>query len=217
LRRDLAQPLGVPGLPISTRAFPGAPGMGGSTTAAQALDLRYDTRPNGDYSETGVFAQALAGVVEGLSGSPAYLQGRAEVRALWREAGPLGGSARGFWSGVSSAQAPFYLQSSVGGSFYLRGFTEDRFIDQAAWTVEVEQRVRLFQTRIYGVLADWRIDPFVAVGQVYGGAEHDPFSHPQVTGGVGFRAFVHPNVLGRVDVASGGEGIKVYVELGYPY
>jgi hypothetical protein len=34
---------------------------------------------------------------------------------------------------------------------------------------------------------------------------------------VGFRAFVHPNVLGRVDVASGGEGIKVYVELGYPY
>ncbi|HEY6909233.1 MAG TPA: hypothetical protein VI356_07685, partial [Myxococcales bacterium] len=85
LRRDLAQPLGVPGLPISTRAFPGAPGMDGSTTAGQALDIRYDTRPHGDYSDTGVFAQALAGVVEGLSHSPAYVQGRAEVRALWRE------------------------------------------------------------------------------------------------------------------------------------
>lgn len=217
LRRDLAQPLGVPGLPISTRAFAGAPGMDGSSAAGQSLDIRYDTRPRGDYSDTGVFAQALAGVVEGLSHSPAYVQGRAEVRALWREPGPLSGSARGFWSGVSSARAPFYLQSSLGGSFYLRGFTEDRYIDQAAWTVELEQRVRLFQTRIYGVLADWRVDPFVAVGQVYGGAEHDPFSHPQITGGVGFRAFVHPNVLGRVDVASGGEGIKVYVELGYPY
>ncbi len=217
LRRDLAQPLGVPGLPISTRAFPGTPGMEGSTTAEQALDIRYDTRPHGDYSETGVFAQALVGVVEGLSHSPAYLHGRVEARALWREPGPLGGSARAFWSGVSSPRAPFYLQSSVGGSFYLRGFTEDRFIDQAAWTVEIEQRVRLLQTRIYGVLADWRIDPFVAVGQVYGGAERNPFSHPQITGGLGFRAFVHPNVLGRVDVASGGEGIKVYVELGYPY
>ncbi|MGE5048646.1 MAG: hypothetical protein ACM3PC_08775, partial [Deltaproteobacteria bacterium] len=182
LRRDLAQPLGVPGLPISTRAFPGTPGMEGSTTAGQALDIRYDTRPHGDYSDTGVFAQALAGVVEGLSHSPTYVHGRAEVRALWQEAGPLSGSARGFWSGVSSARAPFYLQSSVGGSFYLRGFTEDRFIDQAAWTVEIEQRVRLFETRIYGVVADWRIDPFVAVGQVYGGAEHDPFSHPQITG-----------------------------------
>ena len=216
VRRDLAQPLGVPGLPISTRAFAGTPGMDGSSTAGQALDLRYDTRPQGDYSDTGVFAQALAGVVEGLSNSPAYAQGRAEVRALWRESGWLGGSARAFWSGVSSPRAPFYLQSSVGGSFYLRGFTEDRFIDQAAWTVEFEQRVRIFETRIYGVVADWRVDPFVAVGQVYGGGR-DPFSHPQVSGGVGFRALVRPNVLGRVDVASGGEGIKVYVELGYPY
>ncbi len=217
LRRDLAQPLGVPGLPISTRAFAGTPGMDGSSTAAVGLDVRYDTRPHGDYSETGVFAQALAGMVEGLSNSPAYLQGRAEVRALWREGARLGGSARAFWSGVSSPQAPFYLQSSLGGSFYLRGFTEDRFIDQAAWTVEFEQRVQLLQTRIYGVVADWRVDPFVAVGQVYGHDQRDPFSHPRISGGLGFRAFVHPNVLGRVDVAYGGEGIKVYVELGYPY
>ena len=140
----------------------------------------------------------------------------------WRRA--RSGASRDRWEGPrapSGAGSPRRARRSIcrarwGAPSYLRGFTEDRFIDQAAWTVEIEQRVRLLQTRIYGVLADWRIDPFVAVGQVYGGAERNPFSHPQITGGLGFRAFVHPNVLGRVDVASGGEGIKVYVESGLP-
>jgi hypothetical protein len=34
---------------------------------------------------------------------------------------------------------------------------------------------------------------------------------------MGFRAWVRPNVVGRIDVANGGEGWKVYVEIGYPY
>jgi hemolysin activation/secretion protein len=120
------------------------------------------------------------------------------------------------FTGVSSGRAPFYAQSTLGGAFILRGFTEDRFVDRQAWTLEVEQRIRLFQTHIFGVVADWRVDPFVAAGQVFG-AFDAALSHPQLAAGVGFRAFVHPNVLGRVDVANGGEGFKFYVELGYPY
>ena len=191
---------------------------GGVSTAEQGLDIRYDTRPHGDYSETGVFAQALVGMAEGLRIR------RHTCTGGWRRA--RSGASRDRWEGPrapSGAESPRRVRRSIcrarwgARCCYLRGFTEDRFIDQAAWTVEIEQRVRILQTRIYGVLADWRIDPFVAVGQVYGGAERNPFSHPQITGSLGFRAFVHPNVLGRVDVASGGEGIKVYVELGYPY
>jgi hemolysin activation/secretion protein len=132
------------------------------------------------------------------------------------EASFLTGAARFDWSYVSTPAAPFYDQSTLGGAFLLRGFTLDRFIDQNSWTAEVEQRIRLLTMHIFGVNADFRMDPFVGVGQVYGGARH-PFSNPRFTAGVGFRAWVHPNVLGRVDVAAGGEGIKVYVELGYPY
>ncbi|HZX93010.1 MAG TPA: BamA/TamA family outer membrane protein [Myxococcales bacterium] len=216
IRRDLVQPLGVPGLPLSTEAFPGTPGMEGSTTAGQSIDARYDTRAHGEYSDRGVYAQVLAGVVEGISNSPAYVQGHVDVRALWPELTRVGGAARAFWSAVSSGNAPFYDQSTLGGSFFMRGFTEDRFIDRAAWTVELEQRVRVLQTHIYGVVADWRMDVFVGAGQVYGSGQ-GVLSNPKFTGGVGFRAFVHPNVVGRVDVATGGEGVKVYVELGYPY
>ena len=213
---DAVQDMGVPGLPLSRRVFPNAPGMGGSTIMGQAIDLRFDTRPNFENSERGLFANAAAGVVEGLSGSPSYLRGSVRVRALHPELGFIAGAARFDWTGISTPRAPFYDQSTLGGAFLLRGFTEDRFIDQNAWTFEAEQRIRLFQTHIYGVTADWRIDPFIAVGQVYRAIDQ-AFSRPRVAGGVGLRAWVRPNVVGRIDIANGGEGWKVYVEIGYPY
>ncbi len=128
----------------------------------------------------------------------------------------IAGAARFDWTAISTPRAPFYDQSTLGCAFLLRGFTEDRFIDQNAWTFEAEQRIRLFQTHIYGVTADWRIDPFIAVGQVYRAIDQ-AFSRPRVAGGVGLRAWVRPNVVGRIDIANGGEGWKVYVEIGYPY
>jgi hypothetical protein len=214
--RDLVQDLGVPGLPLSRREFPAVPGMRGSTLLGQTIDVRFDTRDHGDTSERGFFAELAAGAVEGLAGSPGFLTSHLDARALQPETASISAAARLDWRGVSSARAPFYAQSSLGGAYYLRGFTEDRFVDQNAWTFELEQRIRLFQTHIYGVTADWRIDPFVAVGQVYRTVT-DAFSHPQVAAGMGFRAWVRPNVVGRVDVANGGEGWKVYVEIGYPY
>ncbi|HWE23773.1 MAG TPA: BamA/TamA family outer membrane protein [Myxococcales bacterium] len=210
------QRIGVPGLPLSMDVFPDAPGMNGATLLGQAIDVRYDTRPLGENSERGFFAGVGGGIVEGLAGSPTYAHANVSVRALWQEIGPLGGAARLDWSLVGSSQAPFYEQSSLGGAFLMRGFTQDRFIDQDAWTIEAEQRIRILQTHIYGVTADWRIDPFVAVGQVYRGTS-EVFSNPRVAAGVGLRAWVRPNVLGRIDLANGGEGWKVYVEIGYPY
>ncbi|MGZ6123820.1 MAG: hypothetical protein ACXWLR_02615 [Myxococcales bacterium] len=216
LHHDGVQDIGVPGLPLSRRTFPDAPGMGGSTILGQGVDLRYDTRPDGEYSLEGFFAGAEGAVIEGLDGSPSYLRGALRIRALHPELGWLSGAARMDWTLISTRNAPFYDQSSLGGAYLLRGFTEDRFIDQHAWTLEVEQRIRLFQTHIYGVTADWRVDPFIAVGQVYRSIRH-AFSEPQVAAGLGFRAWVRPNVVGRVDLAWGGEGLKIYVEIGYPY
>jgi hypothetical protein len=216
LEREVVQDIGVPGLPLSRSVFPDAPGMGGATLLSQGLDLRYDDRLGGDYAERGLRLDVSAGVVEGLSGSPTFLRAGLQARGILPELDGISGAVRFSWSAVSSADAPFYRQSTLGGAFLLRGFTEDRFIDRQAWTLELEQRIRLFQTHIFGVDADWRVDPFVAAGQVFG-AFDAALSRPQLAAGVGLRAFVHPNVLGRVDVADGGEGIKVYVELGYPY
>jgi hypothetical protein len=80
----------------------------------------------------------------------------------------------------------------------------------------VEQRIRLFQTHFFRVTTDWRMDPFLIVGQVYDRTSNF-VSHPRVAGGVGFRGWVQPTVLGRVDLAYSGEGFRAYVVLGYPF
>jgi hypothetical protein len=216
LERFQVEALGVPGLPLSRQVFPDAPGMTGSTLASQALELRYDDRRGGDYAERGFRLDVSGGVVEGLADSPTFLRAGVEARGIVPELDGVSGAARFQWNAVSSAQAPFYRQSALGGEMLLRGFTEDRFVDRQAWTLELEQRIRLLQTHIFGVVTDWRADPFVAAGQVFGPFS-EAFSRPRLAAGVGFRAFVHPNIVGRVDVAVAGEGPKVYVELGYPY
>ncbi|MBI3544413.1 MAG: BamA/TamA family outer membrane protein [Deltaproteobacteria bacterium] len=216
LERDLVERRAVDFLPLTNDHFPGAPGLGGATTLFTGASLRLDTRPKRQYSSDGLASEAQAGIVQGFSGAPAFGRFSWEGKALFAENSLMSGGARAFWGYSGGRNIPFYLQSSLGGSYFLRGFTEDRFIDKGAWELELEQRIKVFKTTIYGVLTDWRIDPFIAVGQVYSRAG-DMFRHVRVTGGLGFRAFVHPNVLGRVDTAVGGEGVKVYVELGYPF
>lgn len=207
---------GVPGLPLAPMEFPDAPGMGGATTISQGLDVRYDDRTGRDFAESGLRFDAAGAAVEGLHDSPNFFRFRAEGRAIWPELSWLSGASHLLWTAVTADDAPFYLQSELGGAFLLRGFNFGRFIDRQAWTVEVEQRIRIFQTHMFGVTTDWRIDPFVTAGQVFSDW-NGAFDQPQVAAGVGLRAFVHPNIVGRIDLADGGEGLKVYVEIGYPY
>lgn len=213
---DAIEDRGVPGLPLAPERFPAVPGMRGSTVLWQGIDVRYDDRAGGDYAEQGVRLEASLAVIEGLVRSPTFVRVGAQARGILPELAWLSGAARAMWTAVSDPGAPFYLQSWLGGSFALRGFPDGRFIDRQAWTIEGEQRIRLVQTHIMGVAVDWRADPFLAVGQVFrdlGGA----LSRPRLTGGVGLRAVVHPTLVGRVDLASGGEGLSVYAEIGYPY
>lgn len=216
IERDAVEAIGVPGLPLTRDVFPDAPGIPGATLAWQGASLRYDDRQGGDYAERGVRAELSGAVVEGLAGSPTFVRGGFQASAVVRELDWLSGAARAAWSAVSSREAPFYQQSKLGGSFVLRGFTLDRFVDRQSWTAELEQRIRLVRTHIYGVITDWRMDPFITAGQVFSRFDQ-AFSRPQLAGGVGLRAFVRPNVVGRIDLAAGGEGLKVYVEIGYPY
>jgi hemolysin activation/secretion protein len=132
------------------------------------------------------------------------------------ETARLSGAARLWVSAVSSGDAPFYQQSWLGGASLLRGFADGRFVARHAWTLDLEQRIRLLRTDVFGVITDWRIDPFVGVGQVFDRLS-EVASRPRPTVGLGLRAFAHPNVVGRVDLAFAGEGLKIYVDVGYPY
>jgi hypothetical protein len=213
---DRVEDRGVPNLPLAPERFPDAPGMAGATLLSQGFALRYDDRIGGDYAESGNRVAAWASLVEGISGSPTFVRGGIQASTLVAERDWLASAARVYWNAVSSNDAPFYQQSQLGGSLLLRGFPEGRFTDRQAWTIEVEQRFRVLQTRFFGVVTDWRLDPFVAAGQVFNTVDQI-ISNPRLSVGIGVRVFVRPRLLARIDVATGGEGPSIYVDLGYPY
>jgi len=207
----------IKGLPATQDLYPTAPGLDGAFIMSEGLSLRFDTRPSGDYSVNGLASELTGALIQGFLGAGFFSRITWHTRLLLAETSRLQFGARLWWSQLLGGgdDIPFYYQASLGGEYLLRGFTEDRFIDRAAWEIEFEQRVLILETHLFGVVSDWRIDPFVAAGQVYG--TEPPWAHVRASAGLGLRVWIPPNVLGRIDFAYGGEGIKVYVMLGYPY
>ena len=216
-RVDDALDAHIASLVPSRERFPDVAGVRGSSAGLAALiDVRYDSRKERDYAAKGVMAGLQVGPLVGLTGVPTHLRAQGEVRALWSHTAWFTGAARARVHYVDHPEVPFYYLSNLGGGMLLRGFIEDRFLDRGAWLVEIEQRFRILRTHLLGVTVDWRIDPFLAMGQVFHGGD-DLFARPRLAGGIGLRAWLQPNVVGRIDVAYGGEGIAPYVELGYPF
>jgi len=218
-RGDRVEGPSVPGLPFTQDVFPEVPGvLHGAAYAAQSLSLRLDTREHLEYSTTGVFSQLDLGIIEGITGTPTFGRFIWDTRAIVSETSRVLGAARLYLvrNEGGDSTIPFFYQASLGGEFLLRGYMPDRFIDRNAWTFDLEQRIRAFQTDLFGVTADWRIDPFVTVGEVYN-AFSNIVSSPKAAVGLGFRAWVHPSVVGRVDVAYSFDGFNAYVDIGYPF
>jgi hypothetical protein len=216
VRGDRPETHAISGLPETQELYPDAPGLGGSAFVRGGFSIRYDTRAEGDYSPAGFSTELTGNVAQGFTGVGRFAQLGWTARGLLPERPYLQGAARVYWMQVYGSDVPFYDQASLGGEDLFRGFQEDRFIDMGAWEIEAEQRLKLFQTHIFGVVTDWRFDPFISAGQVYGEGS-TPWSHVRVAGGFGLRAWIHPDILGRVDLAYGGEGVRAYVMLGYPY
>ncbi|HEX3696388.1 MAG TPA: BamA/TamA family outer membrane protein [Polyangia bacterium] len=204
-------------LPATQDLFPNAVGLDGAALASAELSVRFDSRDGGDYDLRGLASELHLAFDQGLHHSDSFWQLTWHTRVLVPETSFLTGAARLYWTDeLGGESVPFYYRSALGGEVLFRGFPDDRFVDRGAWEAEVEQRFRLLQTHFFNVVTDWRIDPFVAVGQVY--PRFDALtSQVRRVIGLGFRAWVHPNVLGRVDVGYSNEGASVYVVLGYPY
>jgi hypothetical protein len=218
VRGDRPQEGTVFGLPSTQIKYAGTPGLSGAGLATLELSLRYDSRLRGDYSRSGFASELHAARDLGFDGGVSLWRLTWHTRGLVREASFLTGAARLYWTDQwgGGPNVPFFYRSMLGGDTLFRAFTEDRFIDRGAWEAELEQRFLIFRTTWFGVVTDWRIDPFVAAGQVYPDVAHIA-SHIRPAGGVGFRAFVYPNVLGRVDVAYSSDGLVAFVLMGYPY
>lgn len=217
VRADRPEEHAIFGLPALQVLYPTVPGLNGAALVREGVSVRFDTREQGDFTPTGLASELSLSIAEGIIGVSAFGQIMWITRALYAEKPYLQLAARAYWRQIlgGNSSIPFYYQPSLGGDVLLRGYNEDRFFDRGAWEIDVEQRIRLLQIHLFDVISDWRVDPFVAVGQVYDNGAI--FSRVRITGGLGFRIWVHPNVLGRVDLAYSDEGFRAYVVLGYPF
>jgi hypothetical protein len=218
VRGDKPQEGTVQGLPSTFALYPGTPGLSGAALATLELNLRYDSRPRGDYGISGLASELHAARDLGFDGGVSLWRLTWHTRVLVPETSWLTGAARLYWTDQwgGGPNVPFFYRSALGGDTLFRAFTDDRFIDRGAWEAEAEQRILIFRTTWFGVVTDWRMDPFVAVGQVYPDYANIA-SHVRAAAGVGFRGFVYPNILGRVDVAYSSDGFAAYCLMGYPY
>lgn len=211
---------GVPNLPFTRDLFPDLPGVRGATVHAQRVAMTYDDRdsltaPTRGLS-TSLFAEASAEVLG--SGSDYVKSG---VEAIYLR--PLVDQrivlvARGLVEAISGdARTPFQVRPSLGGDNTLRGFGDNRFFGDARVLVNLETRVRVLKLRLFGVLAEFEVAPFVDAGKVFTSFAQIARNGFEVTPGVGFRGLAAPSVVGHIEVGFSREGPAIFVGLDYPF
>lgn len=208
---------GVLGIQSTFDRFADVPGLGGARSVYSLVALRFDTRPLREYSTSGYSIEmSRGGALSSGAKSGAYGIDRLEAKALWEEIDRVTGAAHFYFGRVFGANIPWYERQNLGGSFLLRGYILDRFVDNGAWSVDFEQRIAAAIFKVAGSIVHFRVDPFITAGQVFNGIQ-DAIDRVRFAYGVGLRAFAPPNVIGRIDIARNPAETNVYVELGYPF
>jgi hemolysin activation/secretion protein len=105
----------------------------------------------------------------------------------------------------------------LGGETTLRGFGQNRFIDDTALLINLEERIPVRQQKVLDYLLDLEVSPFLGIGRVMSGFSTRDLKDLQVNPGVSLRILARPNVVGRLDIAYGRDGANLFVGLDYPF
>lgn len=210
---------GVTDLPFTGEEFPGTPGLDGATINAQRITIAYDDRDSTTITTRGTLGAAHIEVVDkALGSSESYVKYGFEVRQFlpFRERFVLA-----FHSVLDYLthpdDVPFYEQNAIGGVKSLRGFGADRFVDANRFFSTVELRTMALRRRLFDVMTELEVAPFIDAGEVFHSPSAVPFDDLHFVGGIGFRGLVRPQVVGFVDVGFGSDGPAVFTGLDYPF
>lgn len=219
--RDVeVQPGAVTAFPFSAQVFPTAPGMGGAAILGNRATFHYDTRDNLVSPTDGTQVTVYAELNQNFKNdqNPLYTRYNLEITKLVPS--PSKGMVLVMHGNVQAtfgSNVPFYEQSSLGGQVNLRGYGVDRFIDKHLMVVNIEDRIHMLRTKVFNVVADFEMTPFLDVGKVFSRFDTLTLTDLKMTPGVGFRGLVRPNVVGRVDYGYSPEGGAVFAGLDFPF
>ncbi len=219
--RDVKVQPGVTDDPFTLDRFPGVDGGDGASIIGHRVTFKYDTRNNLVTPTDGMHVMAYAELNQNLNDkeNPTYYRYELEVKKLFPSRSKrVILVVRGDLQATFGERVPFYERSSLGGRNNLRGYGEDRFIDKQLLAFNVEQRIHVLRVRMFNVMADFEVTPFVDVGRVFNTFPNlQLFTNFEVTPGLGMRGLVRPSLVGRVDYAYSSEGGAVFAGLDYPF
>nr|MBI3612468.1 BamA/TamA family outer membrane protein [Nitrospirota bacterium] len=209
----------IPDLPQVKTRFATITGIEGAQIFGHRLTLLYDSRDNLLTPAKGTYASLYWELAHNLhtEDTDRWVRFDLDVRHLVPHAEGRGVFvARLMIDKVFSRGVPFYERPMLGGETTLRGFGLNRFIDDNLFLVNLEERMRVFQKRIFDNPIEVELAPFLDMGRV--NKEFlSRLGRTQFNPGTGIRVLSRPNVVGRIDVAHGKDGTNVFVGLDYPF
>jgi outer membrane protein assembly factor BamA len=219
IRSVTIRPGAVDSLPFLQDVFTDVPGEDGSFVWAHRLALSYDTRNSQVTPTQGRFGQVFVEVADEAIGSKAsFVRYGLEGRWLWPHLGErLVLAMRGLLDRVTGSNVPFFELSALGGDETLRGFGENRFLDEGRVLVNAEERIKVFHINYGNVRTDIELAAFTDIGRVFHSFSDLGSGKIQAVLGGGIRFLAASQIVAKIDVGIGSEGIAVFTGLDYPF
>jgi hypothetical protein len=210
----------LPNLPDFAAVFPGQLSRRYTQTNENRFALDYDTRDHAVTTNRGVFVQSFAEyAIKGYESQYDYSRYGLDARWYrpWESDKDKVFAIQAKYEQLLGPPAPFWVQSRLGGKYSLRAYGDGRYIDRGMATVNVEQRIKMFEAKTAGVTTEFQLAPFVGLGEVFDNPKVATarFARPVV--GAAIRAVAKPQVVGSVDFGIGQEGLSVFMDINYSF
>lgn len=199
---------------------PDITGGTGSTILGHRLTVTYDSRDMKTTPLSGALVNLYTEINRNFEeGNDIYfLSSLIEGRMFFSSKdGGFATALRGALFMTGGHDIPFYEQAILGGRDSLRNYGENRFVDNNYILVNIEERIRIASTPLFGVVPEFQVAPFIDVGRVFNSFSENLLDDIQVNPGIGFRGIVRPQVVGRVDIGFGRQGVTFFVGMDFPF
>jgi outer membrane protein assembly factor BamA len=209
----------VDSLPFLKDVFTDVPGENGSFIWAHRLALTYDSRNSYITPTRGSFGNIFIEVASNAIGSDAsFVRYGVEGRFLWPHGGErLVAAVRGLFERVDGSDLPFFELSALGGDDTLRGFGENRFLDEGRVLVNAEERFKVFHFTYGSVRTEIELAVFAEAGRIFHTFNDLGSGKIQGVVGGGIRFLAASQIVAKIDIGVGSEGMAVFTGLDYPF
>jgi hypothetical protein len=208
------------GLPAFSDKYPGQYANRAQQSAETGLTFSYDTRDHAVTTSRGAYGEVFAASSEkGLLSE--YDYERYGTDARWfvplpeHPAHVFAAQAR--YEQVVGPTPPFWLLPSLGGKYSLRAYGDGRYVDRGTATLNLEDRIKVYEAKTAGVTTEIQVAPFVGFGSVFDNPQEAVASKVRPVVGTAFRAVARPQVVGSVDLGVGREGLSIFTDINYSF